>query len=316
MTGPLVSVVIAVRDSERFIESSVRSALAQTYSPLEIVVVDDGSRDRTGEILERMRDPRMRVLRTAGIGSARAKNLGMRETTGRYLAFLDADDLWERNKVATHVSVMESSDVDVTFSRSRLIDEHGANLPLPIRRVRGVYDFESLLRDNVIGNGSAVVARRSAIPPGGFDETRTACVDYDLWLRIAHTRSGNVFCIPEVLTVYRRHAGQLSGDWRRMQVGWDSLMVKMRELAPEVVARSEPVARANWCRYLAFLAYEHGEPGQAFRLLRQSFKASPRAAALNLRTWLLAGAIAAGAVMPSVVRPLGYAFGSVSRKVL
>jgi hypothetical protein len=70
----------------------------------------------------------MRVLRTAGIGSARAKNLGMRETTGRYLAFLDADDLWERNKVETHVSVMESSDVDVTFSRSRLIDEHGANL--------------------------------------------------------------------------------------------------------------------------------------------------------------------------------------------
>ena len=317
MTGPLVSAVIAVRDSERFVESAVRSALAQTYAPLEIVVVDDGSRDRTSEVIAGIRDARLRVLRTAGIGSARARNTGIRATSGLYVAFLDGDDLWDRKKIATHVKVMESClDVDATFSRSRLIDENGANLPLPVRRARGSYDFESLLRDNVIGNGSAVMVRRRAIPPSGFDEARASCIDYELWLRIALIRSANVLCIPEVLTAYRRHAGQVSGDWRRMQSGWNSLMLSMRELAPGVAARAEPAARANWYRYLSFVAHERGEQNEAFRLLMQSFKASPGVAALNLRTWLLAGSIVTRAVLPRPIRPSGYVLGSVSRKVL
>jgi glycosyltransferase involved in cell wall biosynthesis len=317
MMGPLVSVVIAVRDSENFVESAVRSALAQTYAPLEIVVVDDGSADGTSEIIARIHDARLRVLRTAGIGSAAARNAGIRATSGPYLAFLDADDLWDRKKIATHVRALQSSpEADLTFSRSRLIDENGANLRLPVRRARGSYDFESLLRDNVIGNGSAVVVRRSAIPEGGFDEARTACIDYDLWLRIALARAGNVRCIPEALTSYRRHPAQVSADWRRMKTGWDSLMLKMRELAPEATARAEPAARANWCRYLSFVAHERGERREALGLLMQSFRASPEVAVFNLRTWLLAGSIATHVVLPSGISAATYSLGSVSRKVL
>jgi glycosyltransferase involved in cell wall biosynthesis len=308
---------MAVRDSERFVESAVRSALAQTYSPIEMVVVDDGSVDRTFEVLGGIADARLRVLRTAGVGSGAARNLGIRATSGTYVALLDGDDLWGRTKISEHVRAMTSSpEVDLTFSQSRLIDENAANLPLPIRRPRGSYGFESLLRDNVIGNGSAVVVRRSAIPAGGFDEALTSCVDYDLWLRIALTRPGNVVCIPEVLTAYRRRAGQVTGDWRRMQTGWESLIVKMRQLATEVTARTEPAARANWYRYLSFVAYEQGEGGEAIRLLMRSFQAAPVVATLNLRTWLLAGAIAAGAVHPPTMRRLGYGLRRVSRKVL
>jgi glycosyltransferase involved in cell wall biosynthesis len=317
MKRPPVSVVMAVRDSKQFVEAAVRSALGQTYAPLEIVVVDDGSADGTPDLLTGIRDERLRVLRTAGRGSAAARNAGIRETAGAYVAFLDGDDLWDSIKVAEHVRVMESApDIDLTFSQSRLIDENDTHLPLPVRRARGRYDFESLLRDNVIANGSAVVVRRKAIPVGGFNEALTACVDYELWLRIALIRPGNVACIPEVLTSYRRHAGQVSGDWKRMQSAWESLILRMRELAPEVTARAEPAARANWYRYLSFIAYERGEDGEAIQLLMQSFKAGPAVAALNPRTWLLAGAIAIGSVLPAAMRPSGYRLRSVSRKVL
>src|SRR6185503_9368014 len=120
MTDPLVSVVIAVRDSERFVESAVRSALAQTYPSLDIVVVDDGSVDRTGEVLSGIHDARLTVLRTTGIGAGAARNIGIRATSGTYVALLDGDDLWDRTKIATHVRVMASSpDVDLTFCHSR-----------------------------------------------------------------------------------------------------------------------------------------------------------------------------------------------------
>jgi glycosyltransferase involved in cell wall biosynthesis len=317
MTDPLVSVVIAVRDSERFVEPAVRSALAQTYPSLDIVVVDDGSVDRTSEILSGIHDARLRILRTTGIGAGAARNIGIRATSGTYVALLDGDDLWDRTKIATHVSVMASSpDVDLTFCHSRFINEDGARLPLPIRRAHGSYDFESLLRDNIIGNGSAVVVRRSAIPADGFDETLNACIDYELWLRIALIRPGNILCVPEVLTTYRRRPGQLTGDWRRMQRAWESLMARMRELATEATARAEPAARANWYRYLSFVAYEQGEKGEALRLLMQSFRAQPSVAALNPRTWLLATAIAAGALLPTTIRPSGYGLRRVSRRVM
>lgn len=316
MTDPLVSVIIAVRDSERFVESAVRSALAQTYPSLDIVVVDDGSVDRTSEVLSGIRDARLRVLRTTGIGAGGARNIGIRATSGTYVALLDGDDLWDRTKIAAHVSVMASSpDVDLTFCHSRFIDQDGAPISLPLRRPHGSYDFESLLRDNIIGNGSAVVVRRSAIPPNGFDEALNACIDYELWLRIALIRPGNVLCVPDVLTAYRRHPGQLTADWRRMQQAWESLIAKMRELAAEATARAEPAARANWYRYLSFVAYEQGEEGEAIRLLMQSFRARPSVAALNPRTWLLASAIVAGALIPNAMRPSGYGLRRVSRKV-
>lgn len=191
MIRPLVSVVMAVRDSSRFVDSAVRSALGQTYEPLEMVVVDDGSVDGTADVLVAIRDDRLRVLHTGGRGSAAARNAGIRETTGAYVAFLDADDLWDSVKITEHIKVMEpASHVSLTFSQSRLIDENGTPLPLRVRRARGRCDFESLLRDNVIANGSAVVVRRNAIPVGGFNETLAGCVDYELWLRMALIHPG------------------------------------------------------------------------------------------------------------------------------
>jgi glycosyltransferase involved in cell wall biosynthesis len=314
---PRVSVVMAARNEERFVEAAVRSALGQTFSDLEVIVVDDGSTDRTAGIVERIDDPRLHLIRIPQTGSAAARNVGLRAARGEFIAFLDADDMWDAEKTAAHLDLMESlPDVDLTFSQSRLIDESGARLHLPVRRPRGSYDFSSLLRDNVIGNGSAVVVRRSAIPMDGFNESLKSCIDYELWLRIAMIRPGNAVCLPVVCTSYRRHSGQVTGNWRQMRAGWELMIARMRKLAPAETAAVESAARANWYRYLSFVAFEAGERREAKNLLAQSFKSGPVVAALNVRTWLLASAIAASRVPAFAFGAMIYGLSTVSRRGL
>jgi glycosyltransferase involved in cell wall biosynthesis len=233
MTFPVVSVVMAVRDCEKFVGAAVRSVLDQTFQDFELIVVDDQSVDSTCHVVRSFEDPRISVLAGLGAGSGSARNIGLRDACGKFIAFLDGDDIWDATHLAEAVSALaENDDVDVTFSLSRFIDSEGRPLRLPVRRCRGRFGFSDLLRDNVIGNGSSVAVRADAIPAGGFNDHLTGCIDYELWLRIAHRRPRNVLCISKILTSYRRHSGQISGDWRKMEREWRATMQVMRQLAP------------------------------------------------------------------------------------
>ena len=108
--GSLVSVVIPVRNGERFINETLASALAQTYEPLEVVVVDDGSTDRTAVVVEAaaLRDNRIRLFRTQRFGVASARNFGISQARGGLIAPLDADDLWHPEKIARQVYVIQT----------------------------------------------------------------------------------------------------------------------------------------------------------------------------------------------------------------
>lgn len=300
MTNPVVSVVMAVRDCEPYIRDAVGSALRQDFQSFEIIAVDDGSIDGTRDILEKIDDSRVRVLTSPQLGPAAARNVGLRAARGKFIALLDGDDMWDAGKLAAHVAAFDDHpDVDLIFSLSRFVDDRGNALVLPTRRISGRFDFGSLLRDNVTGNGSAVVVRRSSIPADGFDESLTACIDYDLWLRVALQRPGNVFCIPVELVSYRRHAGQVTGNWRRMQKGWKATMARMERLNPAEFERSRAVAASNWFRYLSFLAYESGDKRDALALLGSSVRSSGRVALRNPRTWLLAMAISSSVILPA-----------------
>ena len=290
---------MGVRNCESFVESAVKSVLAQTFTEFELIIVDDGSTDNTARVLASIRDPRMTYVVTGHRGSAAARNTGISVATGAFLAFLDGDDLWDRTHLAEHVAALATNpDIELTFSLSRIIDADGCRLPIPPRRVRGRFGFESLLRDNVIGNGSAVVVRRSALPEGGFNESLTSCVDYDLWLRFALAARNGVLCVPTVLTSYRRREGQVSGDWRLMQAGWEKMTRLIGLLAPAITKETMRSAESNWYRYLAFVAYERNEEHEAFSLLSRSLGAHPILALSNSKTWLLGGAILSSAVLP------------------
>ena len=302
---PDISIVIPAYNVERYVAAALNSALAQRHVAAEIVVVDDGSIDAT---MDRIRsvgdDPRLRVIAQANQGPSGARNTALRAACGRYVGFLDGDDLWEPDKAARHVALMDARpDLDLSYSWWRVIDGDGRvtgrrnrtraeNLP------RGM-SFEGLLVANFTGTASTVVCRKAALDAvGGFDEQLTSNVDLDVWLRIAARRDGNIGLVEEVLTSYRMHGAQITGNWSRMKANWEKVLEKARAAAPARVAGVETVARALLSRYLAYLAYEQRDYLAARRMMLDAWAKAPRAVAGDARVWLISAAIGTASVLP------------------
>ena len=303
--APDVSIVVPAHNVERFIAAALRSALAQRGVAVEVVVVDDGSTDGTpAEVARFAGDPRLRVVRQPNAGLAAARNAGLAAASGRYVGFLDGDDLWDPDKARWHVELMDARPwVDLSYSWWWIVDEEGRATgrgnTAPARRLPGGLSLEGLVVENFTGNGSNVVCRRGAlIRAGGFDPRLRACEDLDAWLRVAALREGNIALVPEILTSYRMRGGQMTRDWRRMRAGWEAAIGKARRLAPKRVARVEAMARARLGRFLAYIAYEAGEHAAARALIRGAWRSSPRVLLGDRRCWLVTGAVLAAAVLP------------------
>jgi glycosyltransferase involved in cell wall biosynthesis len=205
MSAPRVSVVVTCHDLGVFLEEAVQSALTQSFADLEVVVVDDGSRDSaTVALLDTYLRPRTRVVRMAHGGLSAARNRGLAESRGELLVFLDADDILEPAYVARAVAVLDAAP-EIAFVSS-WIRAFGAE-EWEWRRDR--CDLVTLLAECTV-NGAAVIRRAAIVQVGGYDDAmREGNEDWDLWIRLARAGfSGTV--IPEVLFRYRRRPGSMS----------------------------------------------------------------------------------------------------------
>lgn len=309
--APRVSVVIPLYNSARWIEGSVNSVLAQTFSDFELIVVDDGGTDDGAEIAVRSGDPRIRVVRQENRGLAGARNTGVRNARGAFVAFLDADDLWRPEKLARHMELLESDpEAGVTFSWSELIDVDGAPLGM-IQKPRTNSITQALIFcRNPIGNGSAPVLRRAVLdriefrhPEHGhtcwFDETFRQSEDIECWTRIALTVATGFACVQEPLTLYRISSGGLSADTGRQLETWLRFRDKMAKIDPGFVQAIGPLAKAYQLRYLARRSIYDGEARRALSLMTQALVSSPRILREEPgRTLATAAAAVAGVAMP------------------
>ncbi|MEM8980614.1 MAG: glycosyltransferase [Pseudomonadota bacterium] len=211
MTRPaLVTVVIPTYNYGIFLEDAVSSAAQQDYEALEILVVDDGSTDNTGEVLERLRRqiPALRVITTAHLGVSNARNVGTQAAKGTYVAYLDADDIWHPTKIEKQVAALEAHAGDpewvAVYSLFRIIDREGVITDsAPAFETRG-YCFANHLIVNHIGNGSGMLVRRDVVLEiGGFDTKYALCEDIDLQLRIL--KHYKIEVVREYLVGYRHH---------------------------------------------------------------------------------------------------------------
>ncbi len=209
---PLVSVVIATYNMARYLPLAVRSVLGQTYRPVEVHVVDDGSFDDTPRVLaEFAADPRVFCHRQINRGQASAKNLGVRESRGELVAFLDADDVWKPDKLEKQVALLEHRpSAGVVYSDVSCVDQDGRPLPPPERQYYAGWITDQLFIDNCVNFPTVLVRRQCFSALGGFDESLPMGIDWDLWLRFS-TRYEFVF-LPEATTYYRIWAGQMSRD--------------------------------------------------------------------------------------------------------
>ena len=206
---PLISVIIPAFNCEQYLESAVRSAQAQQGCRTEIIVIDDSSTDGTTGVIDRLRSE-ITSLRIPNSGPGIARNTGASLAHGSWLAFLDADDLWEPDKLIRQLQAARRDDTSVVYTNTRNV---GAVRDVDeIRFSKGQMPagsvFEDLLNDNFVTFSSVLISRSAFMAVGGFDVQCHACEDWDLLLRLAQRYRFSA--VSEPLTRYRWANGSFS----------------------------------------------------------------------------------------------------------
>jgi glycosyltransferase involved in cell wall biosynthesis len=204
---PFVSVIIPTYNRRELVQGAVDSVLDQTYGDYEIIVVDDGSQDGTGEIIAACYGDRVRYVYQENAGESAARNRGIALARGTLVALLDSDDIWLRDKLARQVPLLERSpQAGVVFCQALLVDALDRSLDVPPAGHDLVPDdlkLESLLFRNTITASTALIRRSALREVGGFDQTVRFGEDWELWLRLRE-RWDFAF-LPEPLVRVRVH---------------------------------------------------------------------------------------------------------------
>ncbi|MCP5432740.1 MAG: glycosyltransferase family 2 protein [Alphaproteobacteria bacterium] len=282
-SNTLVSVVVPAYNAEATIDETLRSVRAQTHAALEILVVDDGSRDATLAMAERhaAQDSRIRIVRQANAGVAAARNTGWSQAKADLIAFVDADDLWAPDKIARQLAVMEARGpgVGLVYGWSAKIDAKGC---ITDEREQPLIEgnvLARLCRGNFIGNGSSALVRRQAlIDAGGFEPGLRAagaqgCEDILFYARVAERHAFAL--VPDHLTGYRYLPGNMSSDLVRMLRSWTLVMDEIGGRHPELAGDLRAGLR-SYGLWLAMRALAIGKPVhfvRAFGLLARRDRA-------------------------------------------
>ncbi len=240
MSDPAVSVLMAARDERATIGRAIESILAQTFTHWELVVVDDGSRDGTGEVAASFGDPRIRVVGTAGVGLTRALNAGLRACAGALVARQDADDWSLPHRLALQVSFLQGAPGVVAVGGAwREVDPRGRPLRSRVAFVPGRVN-ETLHRFNPLAHTTVMFRRDAVEAVGCYDESLRFAQDYDLWLRLA-AAGGSLWNLPAVVAVHTTSPFDTSSRYERRQMV-DELRARVRHLRRSRAA-GHPVAR-------------------------------------------------------------------------
>ena len=273
-----ISVVVPTHNLKQLLREALESVFHQTYGNWELIVIDDGSTDGTREYLRRVQDSKVRVIFHDPCGNpAMLRNIGIKDATGKYVAFLDSDDLWHPDKLAVQMDALSAaSECRWSFTYFDRIDEWGRVMPSPVSK-RSVpnsgWMLPHILREEVtIAMPTVMVERSLLTEAGGFDESLAFCEDYDLWLRLA-TRARAVALTAPLTRVRTHRANYTRERGVEAHAFFRHVFQKLlNDLAEEELRR---LARHRYARSLISLADLHrraGHPMPALRALRDSLR--------------------------------------------
>jgi glycosyltransferase involved in cell wall biosynthesis len=211
---PLVTVVVASYNMGQYISQAIDSILAQTWGNLEIIVVDDGSEDNTAEVMSvHSKNAAITYIRNANQGQTKAKNCGIKHAKGEFIAFCDADDMWEPHKLEVQMPLFERPEVGVVYTELSCIDAQNNPLATPSNIKRYVGKVTSpLMKENFVPFGTAVIRKKCVDQTGMFNEEYRMGIDWDLWLR--YSLAWEFAYAPKETYIYRVWEGQMSKNYR------------------------------------------------------------------------------------------------------
>ncbi|GAB4458411.1 MAG: hypothetical protein Kow0070_12010 [Anaerolineales bacterium] len=273
--NPLVSVIIPNYNHARFLGGAIRSVLEQTYRPVEVIVVDDGSTDNSGEVAAAFGD-QIRYIYQTNAGLSAARNTGLRAAKGELIGVLDADDMYEPNFLETLVTALQADpQADGVYCGYQFVDE--ANNPLPQIENRPVSPadlYPALLDGNFFVPESVFLRRRVYDAVGFFDESLRACEDWDVWLRAA--KQFRLIHSPHILTRHRVLAGSMSTDPLRMLTA--RLAVLKKHVGAEPASAGASTAHRAYGRaYLGSCVeyLQYGHPNRAYECFQKMANVCP-----------------------------------------
>ncbi len=231
----LVSIIMPTYNCGRFIAESIRSVLAQTFTNWELIIVDDCSTDNTEDVVTYFDDPRIHYLRNEqNKGAALTRNKALREAKGRYIAFLDSDDLWSPDKLERQIAFMEQNGYAFTYHDYTEIDEESMPLGVYVSGKMHVRPFDmycccwpgclSVMYDaNIVGLVQVPDIRKNN--------------DSAMWLQAI--KKADCYLLPENLAQYRRRTGSITPTSVWKKIGWHYILFRQG-------AGKNPIAATFW----------------------------------------------------------------------
>ncbi|MBD2305937.1 glycosyltransferase [Chroococcidiopsis sp. FACHB-1243] len=277
---PTISVIVPAYNSQNTILETIASIQKQTFTDFELIVIDDGSSDRTLELIQTVRDPRIQVASYENGGVSVARNRGISLSTGEYITFIDADDLWTPDKLELQLAALQQHPAaGVAYSWTCFMDRQGKFFhdDRPIYFEGNVY--AELLKTNFLLSGSNPLIRRTALADvGEFDPSLTHAEEWDLYLRLA--AKYDFVVVPKTQIFYRQTAGSASAKIEVMEKDAIRVIDRAFQLAPAQLQYLKNQSLANLYRYLAHLYLTKipgaAAAGVAWHKLRMAIQLQPR----------------------------------------
>lgn len=261
--NPHVSVLIPCYNAEKTLLETVQSVQSQSYSDWEIIIVDDGSTDSSYQLANKLAlQHNTQVIHTQNQGVSAARNLAACFAKGEYLAFLDADDIWHRDKLKKQLEFFkQNKKLGVCFSKVRFTNSSGKSLNQYSRVPKRPLSAIDLLVENHLCTSSNIMCLKQVFTESnGFDTSMSYAEDQEWLIRIALNNQWDIAGIPIVLIDYRTQTNSLSSSLEKMEHGWHTLINKVSLYAPAFIRIHYHRALAIYLRYLARRALRQGEP--------------------------------------------------------
>jgi glycosyltransferase involved in cell wall biosynthesis len=258
---PTISIIIPAYNAERTILETIASVQQQTFSDFELIVINDGSTDRTLEVLQSIQDERLKIFSYENGGLPTARNRGISHASGEFIALLDADDLWTPDKLELQLAALQQHpEAGVAYSWTYFMNEKEGGRSFhpcePVFFEGNVY--AKLLIGDFIYNGSNTLIRRQAIDSvGEFDPALKSCEDWDYWVRLA--AHWNFVLVPKHQIFYRRFSGAMSSKVEVMKEASLTAIEKAFRAAPPELQFLKKHCLTNFNLYSGNLYLQHSK---------------------------------------------------------
>ena len=284
---PKVSVIIPSYNSLDYLPDALESALQQTFTDVEILIVNDGSVDDTERWVLSQAHSQVKLISQENLGKSAARNRGLAESVGDYVAFLDADDIWEPTKLEQQVRCLEAnSQVGLVYTWTALADSRGQPTGRVLASTATGNVWKALVLKNILACGSTPLVRRQCFDKAGlFALDLPLAQDWDMWIRLASHYEFAVIKAP--LVRYRKHDRNTSTKWALMHTCSCLVLERAFKSAPMPYADVQNQAYTSLYLYLGWLAIRKQADDQAhFFWCKSQETAADRFSKDAMRLWM------------------------------